>query len=267
MNVWSNISISSQDTEIIKINEFEARLGKLPDHVYKIRELITRHEVCHFKYQRHIKIIKDSIINLAPDLAPDKIGINHIQHGEDVWKKDTTGKSLLGQQYVWAFNDWLDDKHPEEIPDKYDRNLGQKVQKCLGDQNIDKRRLVQLLVARLTWDWKLYEELQHGGEFKELEFQICRMDICHYAFPANLDSLIIGIGEMCPIENFEGCGSSNSVIQAFVEKELLILIDLFKSLFYDNKASEQSQIKAWLTLCLIKTLKEQVDLSEPLIEF
>jgi len=58
MNTWSNIPTSPQDPEIIKINEFEAKLGKLADDVYKIRELITRQEVCHFKLQQHIKKIK-----------------------------------------------------------------------------------------------------------------------------------------------------------------------------------------------------------------
>lgn len=267
MNAWSNISISSQDQEIIKINELEVRLGKLPDNVYKIRELITRHEVCHFKCQQHIKKIKDSIINLEPEVAPDKIGINHIQHGDDAWKKDSTGKSLLGQQYVWAIKGWLDDIHFKDIADNYDKKLEQKVQNWLGDKNIDKLRLVQLLLARLTWDWKLYEEFQYGGEYKELEFQICRMDICHYAFPLNLERLLKGIGEMSPIENFVGFGIINNAIREYLQKELFTLIDSFKSLFYDNKTDEQSQIKAWLTVCLIKTLKEQAELSEPLLEF
>ena len=137
----------------------------------------------------HIKKIRDSIINFEPDVVPDKIGINHIQHGENAWKNDSTGKSLLGQQYVWAIKNWLDDIHSKEIPDKYDKKLGQKVHKWLGDKNVDKMRLVQLLLTRLTWDWKLFEELQHGEKYKELEFQICRMDICHYAFPSNLDRL------------------------------------------------------------------------------
>jgi hypothetical protein len=35
------------------------------------------------------------------------------------------------------------------------------------------------LLARLTWDWESYEKLQHGGRFKDIEFQACRMDICH----------------------------------------------------------------------------------------
>ena len=266
MDKWSNISTSPQDSEIIKINEFEAKLGELPDNVYKIRNLITRHEVCHFKYQQHIKKIKDSIINLEPDVVPDKIGTNHIQYGENAWKNDSTGKSLLGQQYVWAIKSWLGDIRTEKIPEKYDKKLGQKVQKWLGDKNEEKIRLTQLLLARLTWDWKPYEELQQGGKYKELEFQICRMDICHYAFPENLGNLLKGIGEMRPIENFEGCGSFNSDIQESVKKELFTLNDLFKSFYNDNKSDEKSQIKAWLTACLIKTLKGQVELSEPLME-
>jgi hypothetical protein len=64
MNSWSNIQISAQDSEIIKINNLEKRLGKLPDKIYKIRELITRFEVCHFKYQLHLKKIKRSISEL-----------------------------------------------------------------------------------------------------------------------------------------------------------------------------------------------------------
>lgn len=127
-------------------------------------------------------------------------------------------------------------------------------------------RLVQLLLTRLTWKWKLYEELQHGEKYKELEFQICRMDICHYAFPSNLDRLLKGIGEMKPIEDFEGCGSFDNNIQVSVEKELLALNDMFTSLYNDKKSDEKSQIKAWLSACLIKTLKEQVELSEPLID-
>ena len=181
-------------------------------------------------------------------------------------KNDVTGKSFTGQQYVWAMNHWLNNTHHKEIPDKYDKKLGQKVQKWLGDKNADKERLVRLLLARLTWDWKSYEELQLGGESKELEFQVCRVDICHYAFPVNLDRLLIGIGEMRPVDNFEGCGSFNSDIRNFIKKELLALNDLFKSVYNKNIFDKKNQIRAWLIVCLIKTLKEQVELSEPVID-
>ncbi len=266
MNAWSNISIPPQDPELIKINNLEATLGKLPDNVYKIRGLITGQEVCHFKYQQHIKKIKDSIINLVPGVNSDKIGINHIRHGENAWKKDTSGKSLLGQQYIWAIREWLNGVPQKEIPGKYDERLGQKIEQWLGDKNTDKIRLVQLLLSRLTWDWKPYEELLHGDKYGDLESQICRMDICHYAFPANLDRLLQGIGEMRPMENFEGCGSFDNTIQRFVEKELLTLNNLFKSLYKDKESDQKKLLKAWLIACLIKTLKEQVELSEPLID-
>jgi hypothetical protein len=267
MNAWSNIEVSSEDPEIIRINELEASLGKLPERVHKIRELITRHEVCHFKYQQHLQKIRASIRTLEPATIPGTIGRNHIQHGEYAWKNDTTGKSLQGQQYVWAIQDLLSEMVAKEIPVEYDQKLGQKVREWLGKINEDKRRLVRLLLARLTWDWGPYKELQHGEAFKQLEFQICRMDICHYAFPANLDRMLQGIGKMMPVENFEGCGSFSRDIREFVEQELIVLYGQFRSLYDAPEPGENELIQAWLTACLIKTLKEQVELSEPLIEF
>ena len=61
MNAWSNIEILPQDSEIIEINKFEKTLGDIPVHDQQIRELITRFEVCHFKYQQHFRNIKKSI--------------------------------------------------------------------------------------------------------------------------------------------------------------------------------------------------------------
>ena len=233
----------------------------------KIRELITRFEVCHFKYRQHLVNIKDSIKSLEPAVSPDRIGKNHIQHGENAWENDTSGKSLTGQQYVWAIKAWLDDMPGKGFPDRYNNILGRHIQKWLGEKTADKIRLVRLLVARLTWDWKSYEELQHGGEFKELEFQICRMDICHYAFPINLDNLLIGMGEMKPINNFEGCGSFNKKIREMVKKELIALNELLRTLSNEIALDRRNKIKIWLTVCLMKTLKEQVELSEPMIDF
>jgi hypothetical protein len=104
-------------SEIIGLNTFEARLGKLPPGIYKIRELIKRYEACHFKYRQHVERIKNSIRNLKPEVDPGKIGRNHIQHGEHAWTNDSTGRSLLGQQFVWAAKDWMDGIPQEEIPE------------------------------------------------------------------------------------------------------------------------------------------------------
>jgi len=266
MDYWQNIEIPPNDPEIIRINEMERKFGKLPKSVYKVRELITRHEVCHFKFRHHIEKIKSSILSLKPSFTPEKIGSNHIQHGENVWKKDTTGKSLLGQQYVWAIKKWLDDSQPGENPEMFDDELSQKVNEWLGNKSEDKIRLVRLLITRLTWDWPLFEKLQVKGDFEKLEWQISRIDICHFDFPGNLDRLLKGIGQMTPAENWKGCGSFNGEIAEFVKKELLLLTDLLKS-YSKNKTNNENRIRAWLTACFIKTLKEQIGEKLPQIEF
>ncbi len=265
MNSWSNIQVSNSDSEIIKINDLEKRLGELPDKVKRIRELITRFEVCHFKYKQHLKKIKDSITELNTNVDTTKIGTNHIQHGENVLNTDTTGKSLIGQQYVWAIKEWLNDNGKKEISNKYDKELSKKIQKWLGVKNPDKVRLVKLLLARLTWDWSSYEKLQHGGKYKDIEFQASRQDICHYAFPKNLDALIKGIGQMKAVEEkrFEGCGSFNTGIKAYLEKEFLDLNNTLKSFQIKNGVSKNDLIRTWLILCLAKTIKENIKISIP----
>ncbi len=261
MKAWSNIQISPQDPEIVKINNLEKKLGGVPDKVSKIRELITRFEVCHFKYQQHLRKIKDSISNLEPNVVSTKIGINHIHNGESIWKKDSTGKSLIGQQYVWVIKEWLNDNPPNEIPDNYDKKLGQQIRKWLGDKNPDKTQLVRLLLARLTWDWKSYEELQHGGELKDIELQACKIDICHYAFPKNLDLLLKGIGQMKAVKEkeFEGCSSYNDNIKAYLEKEFIGLNDMLRSLINTRESEKKDLVKAWLVACLTKTIKENIN--------
>ncbi len=267
MDAWSNIQVTPNDPEIAGINKLEASLGKIPQNAYKIRELIMGFEVCHFKYRLHIKKIKDSIVNLEPNISLDKIGRNHIRHGENAWANDSTGLSLKGQQYIWAMKVWLGDISLQKVSEYYDKNFGFQVQQWLGDKSTVKIRLVRLLVARLKWDWKSYEELLQDSGNKELVFQICRMDICHYTFPVNLDRVLKGIGEMKPVENFEGCGSYNSDIKKFIQKEILVLNDLFKSYNKDNKSDKRNLIKSWLIACLMKTLKEQIEKPEPIIEF
>ena len=266
MNSWSNIEISSRDKEIIKINDFEKRLGVLPENVTKIRELISGFEVCHFKYQIHLNKIKDSITHLDPVADISKIGLNHIKNGEDVIKKDKTGKSLIGQQYVWSLREWLNNSTVNTRSGKYDKKLVHKVQTWLGDKNPDKLRLVKLLLARLTWDWTSYEKLLQNGKYKDIEFQASRQDICHYAFPDNLDKLIQGIGQMKAVDEnkFEGCGSLNSTIKTYLEKAFSDLNNKLKYFHENNKTSKNDLFKIWLTACLAKTIKENIKIVAPI---
>jgi hypothetical protein len=264
MNAWSNIEISPRDTEITIIDNLEKSLGDLPQSIHNIRQLITRFEVCHFKYKAHLKKIRDSIASLEPDVDTAKIGINHIQHGEHTWYKDKTGKSLPGQQYVWALKAWLNENGI--FSGRYDRKLGQRIHKWLGEKNPDKDRLVRLLLARLTWDWESYEKYQYGGKFKDIEFQACRMDICHYAFPENLNVLLQGMGQMKAVDEktFEGCGSYTAEIKAYLEKEFLNLNETLRTIHAKNALPANDLIRIWLTACLAKTIKENVNCAIPI---
>lgn len=153
------------------------------------------------------------------------------------------------------------------MPEDKDLSLDKKVSKWLGDKIPDKERIVRLLIARLTYDWGSFEELQHGGIYKELELQTCRMDICHYAFPNHLDTLIQAIGKMQPSKDLKGCGSYNSEIKMFISKTYseivssIINISNCKAL---HNQSKNDQFKIWLYLCLAKTIKEQTGITDTL---
>lgn len=261
MNAWSNIEISPDDPEIIAIDKFEKRLKTIPSNVRQIRNLISGFEVCHFKYQQHIRNIKESILSLKTNIDPNKIGENHIKNGENAWRKDKTGRSGMGQRYVWALKIWIGDNPAKKELNKNEK-LYKHISKWLGEKEPEKQRLVRLLIARLMWDWKSYEELLTGKENKELEFQACRMDICHYYFPENLDLLLKGIGELKPTKTFEGCGSYNLDIKQYVEREFSVLNDLVKSISSATQPGKPAFLKAWLYACFAKTLKEQIGVTQ-----
>lgn len=272
MNGWSNIEISGKNTEISGINKLEEALGKYPDHVRQIRELITRFEVCHFKYLQHLKNIRKSIMDLHPCIDPGKIGQNHVQHGDKAWKSDNTGRTFMGQQYLWALENWLESK--KNKPPEYNQELAGEIETWLGEKNPEKDRLVRLLVARLMWDWKTLEqlsqksmdEISQEGDDRGLEYQINRMDICHFAFPVHLINVIRGIGKMKSLENFEGCGTYNSSIRKSIRSELLIINDWLLTWREDGIAGldKEDLARIWLFACLAKTIKEQVGLKDPI---
>ena len=271
MSAWSNIEVPPGDAEITGINKLEEAIGNYPEQVRKVRELITRFEVCHFKYLQHLKNIRKSIIDLHPFTDPGNIGQNHIQHGAEAWKSDKTGRSIMGQQYLWALHNWLDNNNKERLPEFNDQ-LTREVETWLGEKSQEKVKLVRLLLARLTWDWKTLEEVSQRSmedisqqeDDMGLEYQIYRMDICHYSFPVHLINILRGIGEMKPLVKFEGCGTYNSHIKKSIRTELVTINDWLLSRETNGTGGldQNEQIRIWLYACLAKTIKEQVGLKD-----
>ena len=263
MDPWSNIEIPPDDPEIIQIDKFKTTLGKIPPHVYQIRKLITGFEICHFKYNQHLEYIKGSISNLKPNIVLEDIGRNHFRHGEKVIGKDSSGRSFTGHIYVLILTNWLGNTEKEYDVNKHGE-LAKNITQWLGQKDTEKERLVRLLIARLKWDWKSYESLLRDNSNKDLENQVCRIDICHYNFPEIINSVLIGIGLLKPVDAFEGCGSFTSDIKSSIEGEFDLLSEIIKDKSSGKEPDQKTMIRIWLYLCLAKTLKEQAGLKRSL---
>jgi hypothetical protein len=265
MNAWINIEVSPDDQEIVAIDRMEQALGNVPKQIYKVRELITRFEVCHFKYQRHYQHIIESIAALHPTVDVDRIGSNHPRHGENAVKNDRTGRSLIGQQYISSLRFW-----PDNVPTSSDdslKKMSQQVTAWLGEKNDTKERLVRQLVARLLY--QSMEDYLRGGELEELEYHVMATDICNYSFPQNLEEVIQAIGKLKPVIDFEGCGTYNAEIKSFISIEFERLSKWLKegTLDGDNKLGEKVPMKSWLVASLAKTMKAQIHLTDSLPTF
>jgi len=263
MNAWINIEVLPSDEEIAAIDEMEQALGNIPNGVYQIRELITRFESCHFKYQQHYRHIVESIAILCPVVELSKTGANHPRHGRNVWMNDTTGRSRIGQQYIEALHSWLgeDLSNDVRVPRQETLERKQRVNVWLGDRSEERVGLVRMLLARLLW--QSVEEHRRADDLGNLEYQVERTDICNYAFPQNIERLIQAIGKLEPVGAFDGCGTLNVETKSLVSKEFSKLCEW---LMIDTPGSDlglgrKEPMKAWLVACLAKTLKESIHLS------
>lgn len=264
MNAWVNIEISPDNTEIRQIDKYEKKLATLSPDIQKIRELITRLELCHFKSKQHVTYIKESITTLKPVINLEQIGTHHVSKGKKAIKLDTTGRSILGLKYIEALTYWLNNTSETNQSEYDDKTLEKKIHSWLGQKTPDKEKLVKLVIARITGDWETYEILEKGEKHKGLIFQACRIDTCHYTFPNNLDLLLKGIGNLNPYPEFEGCGSYSKEIKNSAKDEFLALNHRLEELLSFSNPNIDTMITIWLTACLAKTIKEQVGLETPL---
>lgn len=163
-----------------------------------------------------------------------------------------------------ALHNWLDNSEKNKPPE-YNEQLARDVEAWLGERSPEKVKLVRLLLARLTWDWKTLEQLRQKSmeeisrqeDDRGSEYQIYRMDICHFDFPVHLINVIRGIGKMRPVENFEGCGTYNSNIKKSIHAELIKINDWLLSRKEVGIAGHDQEelTRIWLFACLAKTIK------------
>jgi hypothetical protein len=261
---WANLGLSQVDAEIVRIQALERRAEPLPPVATAIRELITRFEICHFKAERHIQRIIEAIGEMRLDFAPGSIGAAHPKSGETAWRKDRTGRSRPGQEFIWALQLWLaeapySDLDPRGIP----RELIEQVNGALGQRNPGKTTLVSALLARLLLKADRQPLPLELAPFWE---QVEATDICHYAFPDNIAKMIQAIGRLEPVPDFVGCGSCNPERRDMARRHFHALCTWLRGEpgSLDSRLGNRSPVKEWLAACLAKTLKEVAALREPL---
>lgn len=258
-----NIVPRDGDDEIAWIDQLEQRARPIPTEAWAIRNLITRFEICHFKLVRHLQHITEAIGNMHLDLDPDTIGRAHPRWGENAWRKDPTGRSRIGQEYIWILQLWLlGASYPEDDPREISRSRFEAIHATLGELDERKKELVTALIGRLQLR---SDRPLAAGNLSPLAEQIERTDICHYAFPNNLVRMIRAIGGMRPVPaaEFEGCGTCGTD-----------QIEIARSCFADlvgwlhdvpggvsTRLGEKTLAKEWLVASLAKTLKEHAGLS------
>ncbi len=258
---WPNIEYDTGDPEIQKIDQLGLMLEPKPENVTKIRSLIKHFEVCHFKYKHHIDIINTSIDLLVPQVDPETIGIKHPRKNDTDTDSVTNKRNKTGRMYINLLRLWLDNEELEDT-DPHAISMFNDIQKWLGERAPEKIRNVQMLIVRLTWDWESLEEINKVHMNRELEDQIMKVDICHYAFQGNLKSLIKAIGKNQPADDFEGCASCSEKRRPYFEKEFRFLLKKCKKLEQSLQSGGNSLMKAWLRLSFAKVIKEQINLSE-----
>jgi len=259
---WANLGLDQPDAEIGEIHRMELRAHPLPPVALRIRELITRLEICHFKVARHIGRIVEAIGSLRLDLNPADIGRAHPRCGEYAWRNDRTGVSRRGQEYIWALQMWLADTASSEADSRrVPRELAERVNGALGNKNASKVRLVSALVDRLV----LRADRQPlPPELGSFWLQIEATDICHYAFPVNLERMIEGIGRLQPVPEFVGCGSFDEARRELAREAVRALRVWLRGepSRLADQLGDRTPLKAWLVACLAKTLKELTHLPE-----
>jgi len=197
---WANIGLIEPDEEVTALWKLQQALLLPAPSARRIRELITRLKICHFKFPRHLQRIMAAIGTMRWELDLAQIGQAHPRKGPQASLMDTTGRSQQAESFIAALEGWLAGQSPET-------EVAEEVWAALGSQDDQKVSLVAALARQLRWQ---YEAGSLGPELSLWDYQLRRTHQCHYTFPQNVRRLIEAIGRGKPLEEFEGCGSFSS---------------------------------------------------------
>jgi hypothetical protein len=187
------------------------------------------------------------------------------RNNENASRMDKTGRYLLGQQYVWALINWLADYPPLNLSGFFYNEIYTNVSTWLGNKSPQKEKLVRIVVAKLTHDWKSLKKFNHYSKNKQLAYFAYSMEIWHYTFPKKLEKLLQDIGKMeAKNSDPDGSYTIDEEGKTNIENEFAILCNLMNSEKFSssNGLTEKDElIKIWLIASITKALKEQTGLN------
>jgi len=194
---WANIGLAEPDDEVAALWEWEQRLEWPPSSAQITRELISRLQICHFKFPRHVGKIIEAIGAMRSPVDPDQIGRTHPRYGPQASQADAAGRSSEAERFIAALEIWLAG-HPPRT------SVGEVITAALGDRSHLKEQLVSALSRQLR---RQHRAGDLGPELGSWDYQIRCTHQCHHTFPQNVHRILEAIGRGEPVEEFEGCGT------------------------------------------------------------
>jgi hypothetical protein len=226
-----------------------------------IHDVFSKFETSQFQFKRNNQSPLKSISGPESQRIDNKPEPDSSLKNENALRKDKTGRYFLGQQYVWALINWLADYPPLNLSGFFSNEIYTNVSTWLGNKTPQKEKLVRIIVAKLTHDWKSLKRFNHSSENKGLAYFAYSMEIWNITFPEKLDLLLQDIGKI-EAKNIDP-NKSHSIDKdekTNIEKEFAIICNLMNSGTVINSNSlidKNDLIKNWLIASITTTLKDQ----------
>lgn len=283
---WRNCAGESDD-EIAAIDKLEDEISPLDDNTKRIRELISKLEVCHHKAQRHIEIIIDAIGRGKTNKGPGERPLGSIHPRE-----------ALTELVIGSLKAWKNNEHYDVPPFGIGGMSVEDLFGFLGKKTPLKvwqvERVCDKLHSFLDPEFRYYEMVEHPEKYAEnahyrgatintvisdrvdgeaakltLASAIDHLQPCNWNFPENLVIVLRAIGgDLRPQVSFAAhCRNvSQSPVKDYIKNASTILraycTGESKGVSREiiKKLGKKNPKKHWLAASLEKTIRMQMGL-------
>lgn len=275
-----------EDKEVAAIDATEDKLGKLDVQTIKIRNLISRLELCHHKAERHVELIIRAIGEGKVVKEPGSRPIGEIHPRE-----------ALTERVIGSLTAWVNEEQYDAPPFDIGGIAVEDLFGFIGERTPLKAWQVRQVCAKLRSfldpEFRYYEMVEYPDKYEEhahyrgatintvikdevggeevkltLASAIDHLQPCNWNFPSNLIIVLKAIGGDLEPENPFAAHSRNLPLSPSYPR-LKKVVDLLQAYLVDKKPSqdteqiaavlgEKTPVKEWLVASLAKTLSLQL---------